>query len=256
MIVISQDEAYENGICRVTQTASFYMKKVSPNERAEWLKELIQSVKQQKFYSKEALIIFARAQLNDLGQGLKILVESGDIEKKLADRVILELEHRINYVAGVISDEPIRQNPRAELLPLVPVISESAIEPTILMKLITINGKIGRSLEKADKIINRYKEEPKKFSCYWISDVRIDELKCERLPLTLAETIAYVFYNAGILNEFTLLPAGSKYKNARVRPEICLRLADGYPIAHWAKRNYGWPVKKTAKPTCAARWIH
>ncbi|MFA5086871.1 MAG: hypothetical protein WC470_01045 [Candidatus Paceibacterota bacterium] len=256
MVVISQDEAYEDGICRATRTVSSYMKKVSPNEREKWLKELIQSVKQQKFYSKEALVIFARAQLCDLEQGLKILVETGDIEEGRPDEIIQNLSRKIDYAASLFSNEPICQNPKAELLPLLPVVSERAIEPTILIKLITSNGKIGHSLEKADRIINRYKEDPGNFLCYWIADVRIDELKCERLPLTLAEAIAYAFHNKGILSEFTLLPAGSRYKRARIHPEIYLRLADGYPIAHWAKRNYGWPAQKIAKPTCASRSIH
>lgn len=256
MIVITQDiiDKYAFETCKAVENLSFYVRRIPLAEQLEWLKQINERVKEQKFYSLEELTVLADNQLENLTQRLNLLVKAKDIKKDIADEIIKELRHKKPWAIKIASERPIRQNLEAEVLPIVPVINESALDTSVLMRLLEVNGKIGRGLVLPNKIINEYQENPIKY--YWMVDVRINEIRYGCPFLTLSETIAYAFHNMTVLDRYALNPVSSRYKRGRKYPQIYLRLAEGYPIAHWSRYDYFVPITEIGVPSCAMRLIN
>lgn len=176
-------------------------------------------LKNQKYYSAKEIDYIADDQLTNLSRSLYSLVETGAIEEKTADLALDHLKHRKDWLIEMASKNPIWQNPEANCLPIMPVISEKIINVPTLMKMIVNDGKPGRSFVELEKIKSAYEggtEKSKLF--YWVLDVRINESRYNCPALTVAETIAYILHNPTILSEYTLDSGGSRYKKARKKP--------------------------------------
>lgn len=256
MITITRNivDKYPFETCKTVENLAFYMRRIPPAEQLEWLEQINERIKEQRFYSPEELTVLADSQLENLAQRLNLLVKAKDIKKELANEIIKELKRRKPWAIKIASESPIRQNLEAKVLPIVPVINEIALDTSVLMKLLEVNGKIGRGLVLPNKIINKYQECPIEY--YWMVDVRINEIRYDCPSLTLSETIAYAFHNMTILDKYALNPVSSRYKRGKKYPQIYLRLAEGYPIAHWSRYDYFVPITEIGVPSCAMRLIH
>jgi hypothetical protein len=232
------------------------MKHVSLEEQAECLDEIIKRFKEEKVYSLEDINDIAEKQLKNLSNRLYLLVESGDIEEKIVAWALGVLERRKEYSVGMAFDNHVWDNPEARYLPIMPVISEDVIDIPTLMKIIINDNKQGRSFTESEKIKTDYKGKETIELCYWVLDVRINEIRYNCPFLTAAEAIAYAFHNPDVLSGCTLNPVGSRYKRVKEDNQLLLRLIEEYPIFHWSRLDYFEPIIRLSKPSCALRLIH
>lgn len=228
------------------------MKDVPKKEQALYIEEIIQRFNQQKYYSFEELNVLAEKQLALLAERLNFLAEEGDIEKVTVCNILKSLRWKKDSLIERVAEDPIWQNPKGECLPICPVINDSVIGASLLMKLIVNNGNIGRSFVPPEKIKNDDTVKEKKY--YWIVDARVDTF-CDCSFLTVAEVLAYALHNPNVL-KYILDPTSSRYKGARQYPKLYLSLIDEYPILYWSKNDYSADEKEILRPTCSIRLIH
>jgi len=255
VITINVIERNLYGIHKTVENLSFNMKEVSLDEQDECIEEIIKRFKEQKYYSLKELNILTDKQLKILAERLKLQVEAKDIEEELANQILETLRWKKDWAIERVSETPIRQNPGTECSPIIPVIDEKVLNISKQMKLFRNGGKQERNFVPLERIKNDYEfEEPE--DCYWMVDVRMNELRYDCHFLTVAETIAYALHNPRILSKYTLDSVNSRYKYVKNDTQLYLRIIEGYPILHWARNDYFAPIKKIGKPSCALRLIH
>lgn len=250
-IIITDD--YFCNIQKASEGLSFCLKDVPKREKGKCLKEIIKRFKEQRFYSLSELNNLAEMELFVLRERLDRLVEQDVIKENTVDRISKSLNWSKDHSIEIASKMPIRQNQDTEYLPIVPVINSSALNVSLLMKLLVYDGKEGRSFVLPAKVKNNLEIGEKK--CYWLIDARINEARCNSPFLTAAESIAYAIHNPSVLKKYVLDSGSSRYKNARNDSQIYLRLEDGYPILYWKRMDYFKPLK-ICQPLCALRLIH
>lgn len=231
------------------------MKHVPLNEQAECLDEIIKRFKGEKVYSLKDINDVAEKQLTNLSNRLYLLVESGEVEEKTVAWALGILKRRKEYSVKMALDNHVWDNPEAKYLPIMPVISEDVIDIPTLMKIIVNDNKPGRSFVGSEKIMTEYKGKEAIELCYWVLDVRINEIRYNCPFLTAAEVIAYAFHNPDIMPEYVLNPVGSRHKRVKDN-QILLRLEHEYPILHWIRLDFFEPIIKLGMPSCATRLIH
>ena len=220
------------------------MKTVSPYEIDEVLEAVIERVEKTRFYSAEELESIAKKQLEKLTQRMKDI----HLENKLIDTIVEYLNWQKEYAIKIASEYPLWENPQSSYLPILPVIDEKVIDITTQMKLLENEGKIGKSLVPIKKIRNYCKS---KKDCYWLIDVRMNELRYGCHFLTISEAIAYAFQN----RTFNIKALNSRYKYKKHYPELCITLIDGEPTL--CRRNsLPNPSVEIGKPHAALRLVN
>jgi Glu-tRNA(Gln) amidotransferase subunit E-like FAD-binding protein len=144
-------EAIQKG----AECLSSWMKTVSPYEIDEVLEAVIERVEKTRFYSTEELESIAEKQLEKLVQRMKDI----NIEDKVIDTIIKNLNWHKEYAIKIASEQPIWENSLSNYLPIVPVIDEKIIDIDTQMKLLENDGKIGKNLVPIKKIKNYCKSK-------------------------------------------------------------------------------------------------
>jgi len=256
VIIIPKKAVEENlyAIQKAVESVAFYLKKVPTNELDECFAEIEKLFREQRFYSQTELLAVANEQLFVLEACLRRLIDEGDVKEEEADKALLVLKSKKGWAVTRASETPIRENPAAEYLPLVPVIDESVFNASILMKMLENENGFGQNSVPLTRIKNNYSYQMPQ-GCYWLVDVRINELRYDCPFLTVAEAISYAIQTNNILSRYCLQAVESRYKHKKNDPELCLSLLDGLPTLCRLNDRNGRVVARTAKPSCAFRIV-